>query len=536
MVALTIGVISSGDRDALALTLNFLRSAVELDDLELLVVDASGSEPIRAFVESIPPCRYVNAGEASGSAAVRDLVFHEARGDAVLCCDAGVLPPAGSIQKLAAYFQAHPECTDLLQGPLVNAEGTIESTHLAPVWRDQSCGEPAIDERGVDPDGDAFDIPMQSLALLSCRKSVWPGSNPAFRGESSDEGYVHEKVRRAEGRCLCLPWLRWTRPAARRPSNTGAFTERLRNAVIGHAELGLDLDPLIAHFSWIHTEHRVYPVIREALAESVGASWAIAPSGPRRRDYLPLISCICMTYNRAPDHLFLIEEAIESFLRQTYPNKELILINDTPGQELACDAPGVRVLNVPERFVTLGDKLNAAIAFSSGELIAQWDDDDISLPWRLEFSYDRLGDGDYLNPRRNWLVSYGTWSIDHDMGIGHNASLFTRVAIDLLGGYPPVSLGYDLEMDGLMLRVMPRVVDPHRGNLSMTMAEWYYVYRWGVSPIHVSGNADPTLFRVIGEQPVYQGSFTLHPHWQIDYVAKTRELIREHQAHAAAGS
>jgi hypothetical protein len=69
--------------------------------------------------------------------------------------------------------------------------------------------------------------------------------------------------------------------------------------------------------------------------------------------------------------------------------------------------------------------------------------------------------------------------------------------------------------------------------MSLGIEEWFYIYRWGVSPVHVSGNADPTLFQAIGERPIRQGRFTLRPHWQIDYVAKTRELIRERQARAA---
>jgi cellulose synthase/poly-beta-1,6-N-acetylglucosamine synthase-like glycosyltransferase len=66
-----------------------------------------------------------------------------------------------------------------------------------------------------------------------------------------------------------------------------------------------------------------------------------------------LVSCVCPTYNRPPHYHHLLEEAIESFLRQDYPNKELIVLNDCPGQELICDGPGVRVVNVGERFLSI---------------------------------------------------------------------------------------------------------------------------------------------------------------------------------------
>src|SRR5215203_4271785 len=92
----------------------------------------------------------------------------------------------------------------------------------------------------------------------------------------------------------------------------------------------------------------------------------VAPdSQPNRRagaaERSPLVSCICATYNRPPSHQHLIEEAIESFLRQDYPNKELIIVNDAAGQELVCDAPGVRTFNVSERFPNLGEKYNYAV-------------------------------------------------------------------------------------------------------------------------------------------------------------------------------
>jgi glycosyltransferase involved in cell wall biosynthesis len=82
------------------------------------------------------------------------------------------------------------------------------------------------------------------------------------------------------------------------------------------------------------------------------------------------VSCICLTYGRPPERQWLLEEAIESLLKQDYADKELIVLNDCPGQELFCDAPGVIVINVPRRFRSLGEKYNAAIALARGDLIA----------------------------------------------------------------------------------------------------------------------------------------------------------------------
>ena len=303
----------------------------------------------------------------------------------------------------------------------------------------------SVDRRGLEPEGEPFEIPMQGMGVFSCRTAVWPGFNPAFRGFGGEEGYIHEKVRQRGGRCLCLPWLRWVHRFGRTsgPPYPLAIEDKLRNYLIGFTELGLDLEPALEHFAAFLPPERIAAVRDEALLLGISGPPA-AESHPRvqgittftesrekkrkllkdlRRDKevalaqaepasettntdrdLPLISCICPTYNRLPYHRHLIEEAIESFLRQTYPNKELIVVNDCPGQELVCEAPGVRVVNVPERFANLGDKRNAGHQLAQGEVFCPWDDDDISLPWRLSLSVELLGDADYLNPDTTWRM------------------------------------------------------------------------------------------------------------------------------------
>lgn len=44
-----------------------------------------------------------------------------------------------------------------------------------------------------------------------------------------------------------------------------------------------------------------------------------------RTDALPLVSCIMPTYNRRA----FVPQAIYYFLRQDYPNKELIIVDDS---------------------------------------------------------------------------------------------------------------------------------------------------------------------------------------------------------------
>lgn len=513
MTALTIGMATYNDFDGVYFTVQSLGLYQDLEETEILVIDTYGCEHTRRFVEGVPGARYLLDLEAQGTAAPRDLVFREAKGDAVLCCDSHVLLAPGAIARLRAYYREDPETNDLLQGPLLYDDRGSISTHFEPEWRAQTWGTWSTDPRGLDPEGAPFDIPMQGLGVFSCRKKAWPGFNPAFRGFGGEEGYIHEKFRQRGGRTLCLPWLRWLHRFGRPAGVPYRLTveDTFRNYIIGHAELGLDQEPVRAHFAEFLDEDALDEITREALFELDVTR-------------LPLVSCVCPTYDRPPTKQFLLEEAIESFLRQTYPNKELLVINDCPDQELVCDAPGVRVVNVPARYDSLGEKYNAGIALARGDLIANWDDDDISLPWRLSLAVERMADADYFNPRSFWFMQGDTPSAEPAWSVGHNLSLFRRSAFDAAGGYPPISMGVDQAMDKAFRGNPECRVKPADGDDELKREDLSYIYRWGVSQHHLSATPDENYWNRIGERPVQAGRFVLRPHWRQDYALEVRRL------------
>lgn len=267
MVVLTIGMATYDDFDGVYFTLQALRLYQDLDDTELLVIDNYGCDDTRSFVEHWAGGRYLRATEVVGTAAPRDLVFREAHGEAVLCCDSHVLIAPGAIARLKAFYRYHPECADLLQGPLAYDDMDNIATHFDPIWRGQMWGIWATDPRGRDPEGEPFEIPMHGLGMFSCRKGAWLGFNLRFRGFGGEEGYIHEKFRRAGRRTLCLPWLRWTHRFSRpRGVPYPLFVEdKLRNYLIGHAELGLDLQPIVAHFAEFLPAETIAAVMSDAL-------------------------------------------------------------------------------------------------------------------------------------------------------------------------------------------------------------------------------------------------------------------------------
>jgi glycosyltransferase involved in cell wall biosynthesis len=524
---LTIGIAVYNDYDGLYFTVQSLRMHQDLRNTEILVIDNYGCDTTQRFIAGLPNARYIRATSAQGTAAPRDLIFRHARGDAVLCCDAHVLFFPGVIARLRAYYRDNPLTPNLLQGPLVDDDLATIWTHYDPIWYAQRWGTWGKDPRANDPEGEPFEIGMHSLGVFSCRKAAWPGFNPHFRGYGGEEGYIHEKFRRRGATTLLLPFLRWSHKFSRVGAVPFRLTaeDRLRNYLIGHAELGLDIQPILQHFAlqlppdrlkvFSETILKHYsgleidagniepvptvfpprrapapPVESEPKAEKVQI---IAPrrSIPAVRSATPLISCILPTFNRAPHQQYLIEEAIESFLRQDYAHKELILLNDCAGQVLACNAPGVRVYNIPKRFDTPGEKLAAGIELSLGELIASWIDSDISLPWRLSYSLLQLGSGERYVPGAYWHASRGVYTAVQGPNAGSSPALVARDAWK--AGEPGASPG--CEATAL-----------HRP----AVEDWFYIERAG---------------RALDGKPrdVTPGRFILRPHWRADYVAEARE-------------
>ena len=100
-----------------------------------------------------------------------------------------------------------------------------------------------------------------------------------------------------------------------------------------------------------------------------------------RREW-PLVSCIMPTYNRRS----YLPQSLQCFLRQDYPNRELIVVDDGTDsvEDLVRVGESVRYVRAPRR-VSIGAKRNLACQQARGEIIAHWDDDDWYSPDRLRY-------------------------------------------------------------------------------------------------------------------------------------------------------
>jgi mannosyltransferase OCH1-like enzyme/UDP:flavonoid glycosyltransferase YjiC (YdhE family)/glycosyltransferase involved in cell wall biosynthesis len=114
-----------------------------------------------------------------------------------------------------------------------------------------------------------------------------------------------------------------------------------------------------------------------------------------KMDKSPRLSCLMITGGSRPDkRLAMAQRAVRCFLNQTYPNKELVIIDDGEEDALeywieaqcpeALDEEQIALVRLPPENKTLGELRNIAIEWATGEYIAQWDDDDLSDPLRLE--------------------------------------------------------------------------------------------------------------------------------------------------------
>jgi len=240
-----------------------------------------------------------------------------------------------------------------------------------------------------------------------------------------------------------------------------------------------------------------------------------------------MISCLCPTFNRYPQLGFLLEESVECFLRQSYPDKELLILNDTPGQKLRFDHPQVRIFNSELRLPDLSAKIQYLIDRADGELFCRWDDDDLSFPWRLHYSLGKLQDTIEWRPENFWFANGDhPWKEDHHPGNTHVMAIFRRAALALIGGrYPSgFSGGEDLTFN----RLLAQAGRPPRGELVPT-DEMFYVYRWGTGSRHLSGISDGTArphqahWDALGRLPIERGTYTVRPHWRRDYAALATE-------------
>jgi glycosyltransferase involved in cell wall biosynthesis len=246
---------------------------------------------------------------------------------------------------------------------------------------------------------------------------------------------------------------------------------------------------------------------------------------------LPFISCKCITYGR----LHFLEEAVESFLKQDYAGKkELIIVNDYPLQKLSYDHPEIKIINLEQTFLTIGEKENFALHQCSGELIAVWDDDDIAMPNHLSNIAKYFTEDGEILFWGNGVLFHGD-NIHELTGLGNSGIVYTKKIWEELGGHPLENAGYDTTfVNQIIYRegAKPMIVAcPPDEEIS-----WFYM--WGGRGYHMSGegtdhpgklnaiqrhSAHVESERKAGNIPT--GDIIIKPNWRLPYSDLLKKRI-----------
>jgi glycosyltransferase involved in cell wall biosynthesis len=158
------------------------------------------------------------------------------------------------------------------------------------------------------------------------------------------------------------------------------------------------------------------------------------------------------TYNR---RLF-VPQAIQYFLRQDYPNKELVIVDD--GSDNVADLipvqAQIRYIRLNQK-VSIGKKRNMAVEQSKGEIIVHWDDDDWYAANRISYQVEPLlaRKAQVCGLETSFiydLLQNTFWSCDADLhammfcaDIHGGTIVYTRELWEKYAKFPDASLGED---------------------------------------------------------------------------------------------
>jgi len=234
---------------------------------------------------------------------------------------------------------------------------------------------------------------------------------------------------------------------------------------------------------------------------------------------LPKVSAQCITYGRPK----LLAEAVESFLKQDYAGeKEMVILNDQPGVMIEFEHPEVKVYNRKTRYDTVGEKRTVCCKLTTGDVILPWDDDDISLPWRISTVLQEMKNLHYFKPKSYWtwqnnkIKGKPTYNVAHAMG-GWSRALFNRV-----GGYKFMQSGQDTDFEQKVKAV--KLKDCR----DIPLRDLYYIYRFGgTGSYHLSAfgvNKGFTQAEAKVKGLMLKGIFKIEPFWKQDYLHMVKEI------------
>lgn len=167
-----------------------------------------------------------------------------------------------------------------------------------------------------------------------------------------------------------------------------------------------------------------------------------------------LISCLTVTQ---PGRLEELAHSVRCFARQTHPERELVVVHDG-GQAFDREVRDLLEPFATERIhlqqaasgTSLGALRNLSVEHARGELVCQWDDDDLYHPGRLAAQRDRLVETGaefcFLTDQLHWFRNteeffWDDWNVEPwPMNLIQGTLLGRRA---LMPAYPDFTRGED---------------------------------------------------------------------------------------------
>jgi hypothetical protein len=204
------------------------------------------------------------------------------------------------------------------------------------------------------------------------------------------------------------------------------------------------------------------------------------------------IAAVCCTWCR-PERLSYL---VRCFELQDHRECELVILDDA-GQYDTQEGDRWRLVSVPVRYPTLGEKRNAAASLVSAdtEAIAIFDDDDLYLPWALTAVAAGLHRADWTRPSLVLgLRPDNRFKQCPTMGLYHGSWGYRRTLFERVGGYPAMNSGEDQALAHRFNEVKATCSDP----IALGYKP-YHVY-WWADMWHISAY-DESGYEMLGKFP-----------------------------------
>jgi glycosyltransferase involved in cell wall biosynthesis len=224
-----------------------------------------------------------------------------------------------------------------------------------------------------------------------------------------------------------------------------------------------------------------------------------------------MISVLTLTYKRP----HLLEEAIESFLRQNVEDSEMVIINDNPDVDYVYEHDRVRIINHKQRFPSIGSKLEWGFKQCKYDYMYRLDDDDLLAPWALENVIKDIDDNPGYEIYRSKGMHYFSDNVyQGEGGSVNNGNVYTKAYLDRIV-FPNSSCDEDSHITfGNNSKI-------YTSNLNHTM-----IYRWGMSTYHVSGMGNQSNEILLNQADKVldnrSGQIEIHPHFKNDYYSQLK--------------